>query len=62
MDQIFDVTYPETSPSTAKKYNDYVFKLSERGLNGHIKPHKCILKEMQPIGNNITIGNSIVWK
>ena len=30
VDQIFDITYPETSPSTAKKYNDYVFKLRER--------------------------------
>ena len=30
VDQIFDVTYPETGPPTAKKYNDYVFKLRER--------------------------------
>ena len=39
-----------------------MFSSWERGLNGHIKPHKCILKEMQPIGTNIMIGNSIVWK
>ena len=30
VDRIFDVTYPETSPPTVKKYNDYVFKLRER--------------------------------
>ena len=30
VDQIFDVTYPETGPAIAKKYNDYVFKLRER--------------------------------
>ena len=30
VDQIFDITYPETSPPTAKKYNDYIFKVRER--------------------------------
>ena len=30
VDRIFDVTYPETDPPTAKKYNDYIFKLRER--------------------------------
>ena len=30
VDQIFNVTYPETGPPVTKKYNDYVFKLKER--------------------------------
>ena len=30
VDRINDVTYPETDLPTAKKYNDYIFKLKER--------------------------------
>ena len=30
VDRIFDVTYPNASPPTSQKYNDYVFKLRER--------------------------------
>ena len=56
VDWIFDITYPETGPPTTKKYNDYVFKLRER-LEWAYKT-----AQMQLIGNNTMIGNSIVWK
>ena len=58
VDWIFDVTYPETSPPTAKKYNDYVFKLRER-LEWAYKTAQMHI-ERDATGNNITIGNSIV--
>ena len=30
VDRIFNVTYPDTNPTTTQNYNDYVFKIKER--------------------------------